>query len=328
MKHKLATSFLIVAVALAIIASPAAANGRPEAANVTYIAKKGDTYADLSWKYGVSIDRLLAANGLARGSGEPLDSKRFWLEPGQSVSIPVELGSQPSLVAPFIYTAQPGDTLGLLSMRFEIAAWAVAKVNGISGSDLTAGLTPGVALFIPAGPHVHKMDKGETLAAVAKTYGVSEAYLLKVNNLTDRSQASAGALITIPVQYDRAPSNAATAPAASAQPTAAPAASSGPLTIRWVAQKTGWAVNEVGPTATFFVEFKGGKALYRVWTPQWGTIKTGDPYTYTDGSGEVWTRIEFSVTARCGETFRLEPNVTDAAGANVWTLREFTAECR
>lgn len=337
MKHKLTTSFLIVAMVLAT-AMPVAAGSSA----LTYTAQKGDTFANLSWKYGVSLDRLLAANGIAR-NGDPMDSKRFWLTPGQVVTVPYEPGYTPSLVNAFYHNVQPGETLGTLSAQFEIAAWAAAVANGlttymtvdaasgmVTAVDFTKALPAGKTLLIPAGPHVHDLQKNETVADVAALYGVSKAYLLKANGLSE--PVAAGTDIKIPTQYDRPFTPIGGAPAASVQPTAAPvaltaSASSGPLTMRWVAQKTGWASNEVGPTATFFVEFKGGKAPYRVWTPQWGTIKTGDPYTYSDG-GETWTRIEFSVTAKCGETVRIEPNITDASGANVWALRDFTAECK
>ncbi len=328
MLKKLLSLVLVLGLLLAVVPGSASA-----ASGFRYIAGKGDTYASLSALYGVSINRLLTANGIQR-NGEPLTSKRFWLSPGQEVIIPIELGTIPSRVNPFNYTVKPGDTLGLLTVRFEISAAAVAKVNNLDAGALTKPLSSGQTLLIPAGPHIWKLEPNESLGEVAALYGVSETYLLKANKAQQESEL-VGKTVVIPVQYDRPFTpmigDGSWGLGGSSQPTTVatsqpPSPSPYPLTMRWVGQGSEWKGNP--PTATFFVEFKGGKAPYRLWTPQWGAVKHEGPYTYTDANGETWTRLDFTVTAKCGETFRIEPNVTDAAGANVWTLRAFKAECK
>lgn len=335
MKTKLLLLFIMLSLLLAIT-GPVSASANE--GGFTYVAAKGDTYADLSWMYGVSFDRLLKANGLVR-NGESLTSKRFWLAPGQNVVVPIELDGTPSLVNPFLYKVEQGDTLGLLSVRFEIVAWAVAKANKLDGSNLTKALTAGQTLLIPAGPHVHRLAKNETLAQAATLYGVSEAYLLKVNNIADKSNLTVGTDIAIPVQYDRpfAPmvsggsvvsgfGSSANTPTAVAQPPNHPttADAGGHLTFRWIAQNADFTpVGEGRATATFTAEFKGGTGPFKLYAVNWGQfVESTGPFLKTD-NGEQWTDLDFKVNAKCGETFTLHVEVRSADGQKAFSIREF-----
>jgi LysM repeat protein len=333
------TKFVLTLIVLSLLFTMAGTvSASPSGGGFTYVAAKGDTYADLSWKYGVSVDRLLKANGLER-NGDSLSGKRFWLAPGQSVVVPIELGGTSSLVNPFLYQVQQGDTLGLLSVRFEIAAWAVAKANKLDGNNLTKALTAGQTLLIPAGPHIHRLAKNETLAQVAALYGVSETYLLKVNSIADKSSLTVGTDITIPVQYDRpfAPmafgssvvsgfGGSANIPTAVAQPPNNPttADAGGPLTFRWIAQNTDFVpVGEGRATATFSAEFKGGQGPFKLYVVNWGQFaETNGPFVKTD-NGESWTDLDFQVNAKCGETFALHVEVHSADGQKAFSIREF-----
>ncbi len=335
MKHKLTLAWLIVLLMLTSALPTWAAGGTP------YIVQKGDTFSELAWRYGVSVDRLLTANGLTRNAGEPLDSKRFWLVSGQTVTIPVELGYTPSLVNPFQYKVQPKDTLGVISMQFEIAAWAVVKANGltdyatidaatgaIAGVNFTKALPIGSTLLIPAGPHVHRLQKNETLGGVAALYSVTTATLLKANNLSEAAIAE-GADIIIPVQFDRPFTPVSGQPSASnTQPTPTPAPSfadsGGPLTFRWIAQNSDFKpVGEGRAVATFAAEFKGGQAPFKVYVFNWGKfVGARGPSVKTD-NGQQWTDLDFDVNAKCGETFLLQVEIHSADGQKASSIREF-----
>ncbi len=294
-------------------------------ASFTYTAKKGETYSDLSWRYGVSMTRLLAANSDVNG--------KHWLAPGQLVVVPVELGSTPSLVNPWLYRTAAGDTLGLLSVRYEIAAWAVGKVNGLSTADLTVAIPANTNLLIPAGPHVHKLGADETLADVAAQYGVSVSYLLKVNQFADEAAAEASGLITIPIQYDRpfTPKSAAVAApvvvssgAATPAPTSvsALAGSGGPLTFRWVGLNS--AVTTLGAgrgSVVLVAEFKGGTAPYKLRINNWAQYAVArGPFTKVD-NGTAWIDLDFDVNFQCGETIFIDATVSSADGQSAQTIR-------
>ena len=309
------------------------------AAGSTYIAQKGDSFSELSWRYGVSIDRLLVANGLTRGGGEPLDSKRFRLTAGQPVNFPLEPGFTPSLVNPFQYKVQAKDTLGTLSVRFEIAAWAVVKVNNlvdyatvdagtgaITAVNFTKALPVGKVLLIPAGPHIHRLQTTETVADVAALYGVTTAYLLRANNLTD-AEAAIGKELTIPVQYDR-PFTAMPGTQPDSQVVASPTPSlpdiGGPLSFRWIAQNSDFTPMGAGrASATFTAEFKGGQAPFKLYVVNWGQFaEARGPFVKTD-NGQPWLDLDFDVNAGCGETFLLNVEIQSADGQKAASIREF-----
>ncbi len=305
---------VLAAMLLAVLLLTAPALSEVEGAlaagsNFTYTAQKGDTYSDLSWRYGVSLSRLLADN--AAGSNG-------WLTPGQQVIVPIELGSTPSLVNPFLYRVQPGDTLGLLSVRYEIAAWAAANMTAVIPANTT--------LLIPAGPHIHKLDAGETVADVAALYGVSESYLLKVNNLDSEKASVAGALITVPTQYDRPFTPMSGAETAGAPVTAAPAltASGGPLAFRWVGINSPVTVLGAGRASIVLVaEFKGGAAPYQLKINSWGQYATTrGPFTKVDND-QAWIDLDFDVNFQCGETFTVDATVYSADGQSAQTIRQF-----
>ena len=69
-----------------VLQPPAGSRGRTStrtasttASGSTYVVRRGDTMAQISDRMGVSLDRLLAANGLSRSST---------IYPGQTISAP------------------------------------------------------------------------------------------------------------------------------------------------------------------------------------------------------------------------------------------------
>lgn len=330
---------LTVLTILTLLLSGLTPLGAAQASGATpYVTRKGDTFSDLAWRYGVSVDRLLAANGLARAAGEPLNSPRFRLAVGQTLTLPLELGELPSRVNPFVYQVQPKDTLGVLSVRYEIAAWAVVKANAltdyatfdsvtgvITGVNFTKALPVGSTLLIPAGPHVHRLAANETLGEVAARYGVSAAYLLQVNNLTAADLVT-GKDLTVPVEYDRPFTALETGLAVALTSTPSPAFvdPGGPLALRWVAQNSDFTqLNNGRALATFTAEFKGGQAPFKLYIVNWGQyVDTRGPFVKSD-NGQLWTDLDFEVNAKCGETFLLQAEVHSADGQMAWTIRQF-----
>jgi LysM repeat protein len=335
---------LLIVLAL-VLSAFAPINAAQAGGSTNYLTQKGDTFSEVAWRYGVSVDRLLAANGLTRAISEPLDSPRFRLAAGQTLVIPLDLGATPSLVNPFVYQVRPKDTLGVLSVRFEIAAWAVVKANGltdyatldaatgsITAVNFTKALPVGQTLLIPAGPHSHQLATHETLSDVATLFGVTPAYLLKVNNLA-AADLTTGKDLIIPVQYDRpfTPLGQGTVITSAPSSTSTPATTTpafadpgGALTFRWVAQNSTFTPLKDGRAlATFTAEFKGGQAPFKVYVVNWGKfVDARGPFAKTD-NGQQWTDLDFDVNAHCGETFLLQVEVHSADGQKAWTIRQF-----
>lgn len=73
------------------------------------------------------------------------------------------------------------------------------------------GALGGLVVSGTAAGRVHTIKKGETLGAIARTYGVSLSTLAKVNGLTDPNRIVAGSLLSIPVPAGPSPSSTAVA---------------------------------------------------------------------------------------------------------------------
>jgi len=141
-----------------IPAPPAAA---PEATDVrVHKIVKGDTLAGLSAKYGVSVDDLLKWNKLTKKSRLSIGQEiRISSETSSSTETTVETVSQQSEPEPELKPEPEPE--------------------------------PQPAPAVNAGG-IHTIAKGDTLAAVAKKYGVSLDDLLKWNKLTAKSRLNIG----------------------------------------------------------------------------------------------------------------------------------------
>lgn len=102
------------------------------------------------------------------------------------------------------YKTKAGDRIDMIAQRFGTTAEAIRSVNGIRAPS--AALPPGYNLLVPSdgpsdealgsiqnavftkfpeysGSRAHKVRKGETLASIAKRYGVSPTTLAKWNRM-------------------------------------------------------------------------------------------------------------------------------------------------
>lgn len=89
-----------------------------------YVVRAGDSLWLIAQRFGTTVDAIKRLNGL---SGNMLNI-------GQVLKIPV------SSSVPYIeYTVQPGDTLWLLSRRYNTTVDAIKNLNGMTGDLLDAG---------------------------------------------------------------------------------------------------------------------------------------------------------------------------------------------
>ncbi len=123
-------------VALAQTSTPAHAQ-TPGAQ--TYTVVPGDTLGQIATRYGVSLDALVAANGI-------VDPNQ--LEVGQVLTIPSAASAAPGLALgeTAVVRARPGDTLAGVAARYNQTVESVAALNALSN---TARLFPGQPLWVP-----------------------------------------------------------------------------------------------------------------------------------------------------------------------------------
>ncbi len=103
----------------------------PEPGTITYVVQPGDSLWIIAQRYGTTVDAIKRLNGL---SGDMLNI-------GQVLKIPA--GQAPGYIE---YTVRTGDTLWLLSRRYNTTVDAIKQLNGLS-SDM---LSIGQVLKIPA----------------------------------------------------------------------------------------------------------------------------------------------------------------------------------
>ena len=103
----------------------------PEPGTITYVVQPGDSLWIIAQRYGTTVDAIKRLNGL---SGDMLNI-------GQVLKIPA--GQAPGYIE---YTVRAGDTLWLLSRRYNTTVDAIKLLNGLS-SDM---LSIGQVLKIPA----------------------------------------------------------------------------------------------------------------------------------------------------------------------------------
>jgi uncharacterized protein YkwD len=137
------------------------------------------------------------------------------------------------MVNPTTHTVQPGDTLLGLTSRYGVPMAAIQLQNGMGESTI---LHAGETLTIPPQSDwegasrfwvVYVVEAGETLAGIARTYGLDAETLQAANELADASRIQVGQELVLPLDAPAAalvPTPTHT-PTSLPSPTATPASS-------------------------------------------------------------------------------------------------------
>ncbi|HEV7957054.1 MAG TPA: LysM peptidoglycan-binding domain-containing protein [Marisediminicola sp.] len=153
--------------------SPIAATPAPVASSDRYTIVAGDTIGRIAGRFGVSVQSILTANGLSWSS---------IIYPGSSLAI-------------------PGKSTTASVRQTPVAATPVASVSP------PLAVTPAVSIT-PLSQTSHVISSGETVAGIAKAYGVSIQAILNANGLSWSSIIYSGRTLAIPAAAAAAPSTA------------------------------------------------------------------------------------------------------------------------
>jgi len=185
----------IVALVVGSLFQPGAVQAVPaaqvEGQLITVTVKVGESLLVYTRLYGVTGSAILAMNQIK-------DPNIIF--PGQVLTIPVIATFTPSLTTPFFYVAQAGDTFASIGRQFAMDPDVIIGANGGK-----ATVTPGATYLIPAGPHEHVVQAGETLKIIAARYGVTVAFLLTGNSLPNPDFIYPGQTIFVPIIYGAKP---------------------------------------------------------------------------------------------------------------------------
>jgi murein DD-endopeptidase MepM/ murein hydrolase activator NlpD len=106
-------------------------HARAQSASDSYTVQSGDTLGNIATRFGVSLESLMAANGLDNPD---------WIIEGQTLLIP------DSTHAGFTVRARPGDTVTSLAVRYDVQPQQLAAFNQF---ELESRLFPGQPLQLP-----------------------------------------------------------------------------------------------------------------------------------------------------------------------------------
>ena len=161
-----------------------------------HIVSSGETLDGIANAYGVTVDELMAWNGLSSS----------WIDVGDQLALYGD-ASIPSYSYDYdysysgssydhAYTIQPGDTLSGIAAVYGVSVSELMAMNGL-GSDW---LVAGNSISVPTGPvnyqapsakssatavdGAHIVQSGDILSSIALTYGVTVDELRAWNNLS------------------------------------------------------------------------------------------------------------------------------------------------
>lgn len=197
-------------------------------ADTTYRVQPGDNLIGIAQRYGVTVDAILAANGLS--------SRTIYA--GQSLVIPSPGGQSASAAPPAggTYTVQPGDTLSGIAVRFGTTTDALQRANGLGSTTIYVGqvlkiVGPNQAPPPPkptntpqppptavpaqptqptqpaqpaptqqpsANPATYTVQPGDSLTAVAARFGVTREALAAANGISPSSLLYIGQVLKLP----------------------------------------------------------------------------------------------------------------------------------
>jgi membrane-bound lytic murein transglycosylase D len=198
------------------------AGGSIEGGTGRYRIAHGDTLGTISRRLGVSVQQLMAWNGL---SSTRIRAGRYLVvspEGGSRTASTSTRGSSAAASAAALtgrYTVRRGDNLTEIAARYRVSVSDLKGWNGLRGSSIDAGQVlrvPGArsaaSEAAPAGGQ-YRVRSGDNLATIANRFGVSVAELQAWNGLRG-TRIRAGETLRVAAVSRPASQRAAAAPAA------------------------------------------------------------------------------------------------------------------
>ena len=156
----------------------------------TIIIQWGDTLSQLALEYNTTVEELVRLNNIANPN---------LIYAGAPLVVPSNGGSSEGTSDETIYIVKRGDTLSQIAIDFGTTVNAIAVRNNIRNVNL---IYPGQVLVIPSRSGntnyiTYKIQWGDTLWSISRRYGVSIAYLVRLNRIQNPNLIYAGNILLI-----------------------------------------------------------------------------------------------------------------------------------
>lgn len=291
--------------------------------------RSGETLSEIADRHGVSLTRLMQANGI---------TKPDHVEIGQRLTIPGSgstartASSSGGTQGTAPYTVKSGETLSEIADRFNTTTARLIQINRISDPDLVMS---GTRLQVPltaqrsapsaaSAPAVnrnaseHVVQSGENLSLIAERYGTSVSRLVALNQLDDPELVQAGTRLklrgTPPAARSTPPTAAKPTPApstAAAQPKAAQPAAAQPAPTS--AQPSGSATTPAAITAASTAVPSASASAAATSTVQPALTQARSATTATTSAATAATRSPLTTATAAAPLAAAAPAATTAA---------------
>ena len=159
------------------------------ASDKVHVVQRGETLVGIARQFDISISQLAAYNGI--------DNTNF-IFVGQKVLVPVTEATADA--PPGTHTVTISDSLFSIATAYDTT---VKKLLAINGLDNSSQIWVGQHLLVPMTqqqqqPIHHRVQLGETLSSIARTYGLTWQSLAIYNGLKDAGSIKFGQTLAIP----------------------------------------------------------------------------------------------------------------------------------
>ncbi|HLF28466.1 MAG TPA: LysM peptidoglycan-binding domain-containing protein [Anaerolineae bacterium] len=137
LKRSLACTLTLFVALLVAPPRPVGASGLAQDSGVVHTVQPGENLFRISLRYGVSLDALVRANGLA-DAGSVYAGQRLIIPAAGSTAAPTPAANPPA-TSSSTHIVQPGENLYRIGLRYGVTAAQLQTANQLAGNTIFVG---------------------------------------------------------------------------------------------------------------------------------------------------------------------------------------------
>lgn len=164
-----------------------------------YRVNQGDSLGSIASRFSTSTSHLQRLNGI-RNPNRIYPGQLLLISRGSGLPdrVSVSSDSDASLEIPTNYTVKAGESLAEIAGRLGTSVAALQRENNLANPNL---IQPGQELSLPEGavpePTEYRVQRGDTLAAIAARFGTTVSALRQANRLGNPDRLQIGQVLLI-----------------------------------------------------------------------------------------------------------------------------------